>query len=458
MTDATNHPASYKDPAGFVFERDGIFYRHVNPSYKTAYERLTGSGLYALLTSRNRLIQHTEIDENLSRSQPFYKTLLPVQLPFISYAYEWSFDQLKDAALLTLQVCQEAIRHGMVLKDATPYNIQFVNSRAVFIDTLSFELYDPSQPWIAYRQFCEAFLAPLLLSHFAGTNLNALLLAYPEGIPISVCARLLPFKSKLHVPSLLHIHLQSRVTTGTSSIRPVQAFSQQKLVNILEHLAKGIESLHAGSGKTTWSDYYQQTIKSQQYLEEKQTVFNRLLEQTAAETAIDLGANTGVFSRLLSAQCKQVVACDFDSRAINQLYLGLKAEPQPILPLVVDLSHPSPAIGWANRERAAFLQRSRFDLVVALALIHHLVIGKNIPLQQLAACFQGMCKKFLLIEFVEREDEKVKVLLQRKQLDYAHYNKGEFEQQLAVYFEPVAHHVLSDGMRILYLWKKRGLS
>lgn len=455
MTDSMIHPASFKDPAGFVFERDGIFYRHVNPSYQPAYERLMGSHLYAGLTGNDRLIQHTEIDENLSRSQPFYKTLLPAQLPFISYAYEWSFDQLKDAALLTLDICREAIRHGMILKDATPYNIQFDGCRAVFIDTLSFELYDPSQPWIAYRQFCEAFLAPLLLSHFAGADLNTLLLAYPEGIPVAVCARLLPFKSRLHLPSLLHIHLQSRVTAGTASSRPVQSFSQQKLVNILEHLAKGIGALQPGSGKTAWSDYYQQTIKSQDYLQEKQTLFNQLLEQTTAESAIDLGANTGVFSRLLSARCKQVVACDFDSLAINQLYLGLKAEPQPILPLVIDLSHPSPALGWANRERAAFLQRSRFDLVVALALIHHLVIGKNIPLQQLAACFRDMCKKFLLIEYVEREDEKVKGLLERKGLDYTHYNKQEFERQLAVYFDPVAHHILSDGLRILYLWRKK---
>ena len=455
MTDPKAHPASFKDPAGFVFEQDGTFYRHINPEYAKAYEQLMTSPLYALLTKKEWLLEHTEVTDNLSGSLPFYKTLLPTQLPFISYAYEWSFDMLKDAALLTLRICKEAIWHGMVLKDATPYNIQFINSQPVFIDTLSFEIYDPSQPWVAYRQFCEAFLAPLLLSHYTSTGLNTLLLAYPEGIPVSLCARLLPFRSKGNLLSLLHIHLQARVKTGASASPVTQSFSEQKLLNILDHLAKGILALRGSTGRTDWSNYYDQTIKSQAYLEEKKTVFMRLLEQAPAETALDLGANSGAFSRLLAAGCKEVVACDFDSQAINQLYLELKENPQPILPLVIDISHPTPAIGWFNQERTAFIQRKQYGLVAALALIHHLVIGKNIPLQQLAVFFHSLSKQFLLIEWVEREDEKVKVLLARKQIAYAQYNKQEFETRFAAYFELITSPVLSDGLRTLYLWRKK---
>ena len=454
MTDPKLHPASYKDPAGFVFEQDGIFYRHVSPIYATAYEQLMGSGLYTLLTKQKLLIEHTEINENKSGSLPFYKTLLPQQIPFISYAYEWSFDMLKDAALLTLHICKQAISHGMILKDATPFNVQLKDGRPVFIDTLSFEFYEPARPWIAYRQFCEVFLAPLLLSHYTRTDLNSMLLAYPDGIPVPLCARLLPFKSRLNLLTLLHIHLQSSVQTTTQATPPIQSFSRQKLLNILDHLTKGISSLQTGATKTTWSDYYDHTIKSQEYLEEKKKIFTQLLALAPAGSALDMGANQGVFSRLLATQCSEVVACDFDSRAINQLYLDLKKDAAPILPLVIDISHPTPAIGWANSERTSFLQRKQYDLVVALALIHHLVIGKNIPFQQLATCFHALCKKFLLIEFVEREDEKVKLLLERKGLAYSHYTREAFEQRFAIHFDLVTSQPLSDGLRVLYLWRK----
>ena len=455
MTEAKLHPASYKDPAGFVFEQDGIIFRHVNPLYAKAYEQLMASGLYKQLTGAKQLVVHEELKENISGSAAFYKTLLPEPIPFISYAYEWSFDMLKDAALLTLQICKQAIAHGMVLKDATPYNIQFVEGRPVFIDTLSFELYQATKPWIAYRQFCEEFLVPLLLSHYTGSDLGSLLLAYTDGIPVALCARLLPFRSRFNLLSLLHIHLQSGVQSNAQAAHATKSFSKQKFLHILDHLANGIGSLHAGAAKSTWSDYYVQTIKSKEYLEEKKAVFIRLLKQAPAGSALDLGANTGVFARLLAAHCKQVVACDFDSRAINQLYLDIKKEPGPILPLVIDISHPTPAIGWENKERASFLQRQQYDLVAALALIHHLVIGKNIPLQQLAACFYTLCKKFLLIEFVEREDEKVKILLERKELAYAHYTRRSFEEVFAHHFDLVTFHVLSDGLRVLYLWRKK---
>ncbi|MBE7171572.1 MAG: class I SAM-dependent methyltransferase [Williamsia sp.] len=455
MSDPTNHPASYKDPAGFVFWLDGKFYRHINSIYEPSYRQLIDSGLYTALVQQNRLIRHTELGENLSKKESFYKTLLPEQLSFVSYAYEWSFDMLKDAALLTLQVCREAIGYGMILKDATPSNIQFIHNHPLFVDTLSFQLYNPAQPWIAYRQFCEEFLAPLLIGHYTGTWVNNLLLAYPNGIPVEVAARLLPFKSKWNLLSSLHIHLQARVKAGDHAGKQTTNFSRQKLLNILDHLSKGIQSLQNRRDKTTWSDYYDNTIKSQEYLKEKKILFTRLLEQTTGQSALDLGANAGAFSRLLAEKGYEVVACDFDGAAVNQLYLQLKKEPQRILPLVIDISNPSPAIGWDNQEKTAFLQRKQYDLVVALALVHHLVIGKNVSLQQLADTLYPLCNKFLLIEWVEREDEKVKILLQRKELDYANYNKTAFERGFATRFELITSQALSDGLRILYLWRKK---
>ena len=456
MTDIQIDPASYKDPAGFIFTHEANVYRHVHTSYANEYDLLMQSGLYSSLTQKKWLIQHQEIHQNLSGSTDFYKTLLPWQLPFISYPYEWSFDMLKDAALLTLWICQEAIRFGMVLKDATAFNVQFVNSRPLFIDTLSFEKYDASRPWVAYRQFCEMFLSPLLLTHYAGTDMNKLLLAYSEGIPVPVCSRLLPFKSRFNLLSLLHIHLQSSVRTDAKTSTHPHSFSRQKLLNILQHLTRGISALTAGTAKSTWSDYYSNTIKSQEYLTEKELVFRKILKQIpVVGTAIDIGANNGFFSKMLADRNWKVIASDFDNHAVNDLYIQLKKEPDTsILPLAIDISNPSPAIGWENTERKAFLKRGCYDLVVALALVHHLAIGKNISFKQIATCLNVMCTQYLIIEYVERQDEKVKVLLERKELTYDKYIKEEFEKQFSVYFAIVTSSSLSNGLRTIYLWKK----
>src|SRR5882672_8110710 len=178
MADYFHHPASFKDPSGFMFQRNGKFYRQVNQSYAPDYDLLMSSGLYQKLIGKNLLIPHEETPENFTASADWYKTLLPQQLSFISYVYEWSFDQLKDAALLTLAIMKTAIGHGMILKDASPFNVQFQEGRAIFIDSLSFEKYDESKPWIAYRQVCEGFLFPLLIGHYLKTDVQKLLTIY----------------------------------------------------------------------------------------------------------------------------------------------------------------------------------------------------------------------------------------------------------------------------------------
>jgi hypothetical protein len=180
MADHTRHPASYKDPSGFIFQASGKFYRQVNKIYAGHYDLLTSSGLSSFLQEKKLLLPHEEVTENILHSDDWHLTLLPKQVPFTSYPYEWCFEQLKDAALLTLEIVKLSIDKGMILKDATPYNVQFINGKPVFIDTLSFEKYDPSLPWIAYRQFCESFLFPLLLSHYHKTSIQPYLNSYPN--------------------------------------------------------------------------------------------------------------------------------------------------------------------------------------------------------------------------------------------------------------------------------------
>ena len=201
MTQQTTQPldSSFRDPSGFVFEKDGTLYRQVNNIFKEDFDHFISSGCYDHFIKKQWLVSHEEIVKNFTGSPGWYKTLKPQRVPFISYSSDWCFDMLKDAALLTLQMAKECIQFGVILKDATPYNIQWLDGKAVFIDTLSFERYDASQPWIAYRQFCESFLSPLLLMHYSHQPLQPLLSAYPDGIPLSITSALLPFRKK--VPS-----------------------------------------------------------------------------------------------------------------------------------------------------------------------------------------------------------------------------------------------------------------
>ena len=189
---AQKHPSSFRDPSGYIFLHGGILYRQVNQSYAASFETFMNGGCYTALTEKQWLLPHTRIQENLTGDASWYATIRPEPLSFISYPCEWSFDMLKDAALLTLQVLKTSLSHGMILKDASAYNIQFHKGRPVFIDTLSFEPYKEEEPWVAYRQFCEHFLGPLLLMHYRKLPLHPLWLAWPDGIPLQVTRALLP--------------------------------------------------------------------------------------------------------------------------------------------------------------------------------------------------------------------------------------------------------------------------
>ena len=291
------HPASFRDPAGFVFLRDGRVYRQVNEHYLDQYRHLMNSGLYDQLTKKGWLVKHEEATDS-STNQTAGLTLLPEQIPLISYPYEWCFTQLKDAALLTLNIMRASMDKGMILKDATPLNIQFIGARPVFIDILSFDIYDPHQPWIAYGPFCENFLAPLLLNAYLGMDSGKLFLSHPDGVPVQDCANWLRFKSRFHSLALLHIHLQKAVTHGSNDPRQ-SAFSKSKLQRIIDHLAGGIEKLKIPERRTAWNEYYDPAITSADYLREKEEALKDIIPSLAYRSALDMGCNNGHFTKRL---------------------------------------------------------------------------------------------------------------------------------------------------------------
>ena len=435
MSNIIHHPASFKDPSGFVFQQNNIFYRQVNKPYKEDYDLLMNSGLYDKLVSKGYLLPHEEIDQNFSGSDDWYRTILPRQLGFISYPYEWCFGQLKSAALLTLTIQKMALEYGMILKDATGYNIQFLDGKPVFIDTLSFEKYDPSHPWVAYRQFCECFLFPLLLQKYIKLDIQKLMLSYPDGIPAAVTRELLPWKSVFNLGVGLHVSLPSRIKHGSNTIDYKGKFDSQKMLHLVSNLEDNVKAcMLSKKNKTTWSNYYDETITSKSYLLEKENVFRRVMIDLSFETVLDVGANDGFFSKIIGEKATKVVSIDFDCNCINNLYSYVRKQKiQNILPLCIDFANPSPAIGFNNEERTAFLERAAFDLVIALAVVHHLAISKNIPLATIAQSFQSLGKK-LIVEFVPKDDDKVQLLLQNRRDIFTNYNQPAFEKAFSEYF------------------------
>ena len=412
------------------------------------------SGLYDRLTAQGMMIPHTEVT-GIDMDADGYKIIQPEPIPFISYPYEWCFRQLKDAALLTLMMVKTSMEYGMILKDATPYNIQFHRSKPVFIDTLSFERYEPSRPWTAYRQFCNMFLFPLYLEFYLRGNIQKVLSAYLDGIPADITSRMLPLKSGLNLGVWLHVHLQNKVTQNTKAKNAKEAFSKKKLQNLIHHLETIILSFIGKRTRSQWSNYYQETILGKEYLEVKEKIFRTLLEKAPAGSVLDLGANDGYFTRIIAGQSEQVVAIDNDQECINNLYREIKRSGSAnILPLTIDIVNPSPAIGFNNKERAAFHDRIKTELVVALALIHHLAIGRNIALPVLSAYFADIAPR-LIIEWIPQEDEKIRQMLGSRENVFQEYTEENFERYFYAYFRQVEKIPVPGTGRILYLMERK---
>lgn len=446
-------PSSYRDNDAFVFEMNGRVYRQINPGYEVHYHTLMHTSLYDELVKKNWLVAHTEADLT-NAGFGTGRVILPEQIPFISYPYEWSFDMWKDAALLTLHIAMASLQKGMILKDATPFNIQFHNGKPVFIDTTSFENYEAGKPWAAYRQFTECFLGPLLLMHYCHPDSNKFFTVYPNGIPMDMLVSLLPKRSRWNVNTFLHVHLQAKISGKQrpgSAGRP--AFSKQKLQVLLKGLEGFVQKLSVKKIKTTWDDYYTGTILGEAYLQAKSNLVQSFIREVDFNTVTDLGANEGYFSLLFAAD-KKVIATDIDPNCINELYREIKRTGRHnILPLVNNLTTPSPAIGWNNAERASISARLKADLVLALALVHHLAIANNVPLHLIADWLKPM-SQFLIIEFVPKSDEKVKLLLQNREDIFDGYSLENFRSIFTKHYSIMQEQAIAGTGRILFLMKR----
>jgi len=447
---------SFRDPSGFVFRRDGKLYRQINTSYKESYDLLMKSGLYDSLVEEGLLVPHTEVNVKFEAQEKGYKVIEPEVIRFISYPYEWCFSQLRDAATATLKIQRKALEFGVSLKDCSAYNIQFRANKPILIDSLSFEKYRENSPWVAYRQFCQHFLAPLALMCYTDYRLNQLQRIYIDGVPLDMASRLLPLRTRFRPSLLMHIHLHSAsqkrfenktVNAGRSRM------SGLSLRGLIDNLESTIGKLRLSRNKTVWSNYYEDTNYSPQGFEHKKKIVANFLDNVQPESVWDLGGNTGVFSRIAGERGINTISFDVDAGAVEKNYLECVSTGQAnVLPLVVDLTNPSAGIGWENRERMSLLERGAAEMVFALALIHHLSICNNVPLNRLAAFFRRLCQ-YLVIEFIPKEDSQVQRLLASREDVFEDYNQDAFERELQQYFTIEERIKILDSQRTLYLMR-----
>jgi SAM-dependent methyltransferase len=458
----TRISGSFRDPSGFVFRHDGALYRQVNQVYRPHYDAAVESGFFRAAMDEGLLVPHVEVPlAQVPHDDGASVMLRPDELPFVSYPYEWCVSQLQDAALLTLALQRRALEHGLWLKDASAYNVQFVGCNPVFIDTLSFERYPEGRPWVAYRQFCMHFLAPLALACHAHGGLAGLLRVNVDGIPLDLASRVLPWASRVRPALLVHLrlhaqaiarHAQTKDGAAVAQPRPV---SRTALLGLVDHLERSIRRMQWSPAGTEWADYYDHTNYSAQAAASKHALLAGLIDELQPRSVWDLGANTGMFSRLASSRGIPTVAFDVDPSAVERNYRqGRKERDARLLPLVMDLTNPSPDLGWDGGERLSLAARGPVDVVLALALVHHLAIGNNVPLAWIAR-FLRRLGRHVVLEFVPKSDGQVGRLLASRDDIFPDYDAAGLERAFAAEFELRRRLPIEGSERLLYLFSAR---
>ena len=388
----------------------------------------------------------------------------PNKVSFITYPYEWSFNQYKEAALLTLKLQKYSLEHGFSLKDASAFNITFHNGKAIFIDTLSFDFYAENSPWRAYKQFITHFLGPLVLSYFHGAQILKLTSNFIDGIPVKMISSLLPFKTKLNPFLYSNIHLLAKLEEknnedykGTSK---KASLSKKAQLNIIESLYDYIKKLELKE-TSEWGKYYNKINYSNSAFILKSEIINSWIAEIKPKTLIDIGGNDGTFVRRINYKIEETLVCDIDNNAVDYNYKTLKInKEQFMLPFILDVLNPSAAIGLNNKERFSFLDRIKEyapDVTLALAVIHHITLSGNVPFDKSAQFFSSF-SKYLIIEFPKREDSWVKRLLNNKAEFKEHfdfYNLEDFEIAYSKYFEIIENKAIDGSERVMYLLKNK---
>ena len=460
-TASIRDPGSFRDPGGFVYRRDGVLYRQIGPSSIADWDAFIASGLADRLIKSGRLVGHEPATLDLAATPAARAVIRPDPIDFISYPFEWTFSELQDAALLTLDLQLEALKTGWTLRDASAYNIQFRDAKPVMIDSLSFEPQVEGRPWVAYRQFCEQFLAPLAIMSRRDIRLARLLRADPDGVPLDLAAELLPARTRLNLGLLSHLHLHARAqrryagNEDDGKAAKGAQIGRQRLTALITNLRGTVKGLRWSPGGTEWSDYAEHTSYGERATADKLRLVDQFVREVPGSRAWDLGANTGRYSRIAADAGKHVLAFDIDPAAAERNYLAIRGEGRTdILPLILDLANPSPGIGWAGQERRSLIDRANPDVLLALALVHHLAISRNVPLPMLFDLFATLAPR-AIVEFVPKDDPMVRRLLATREDVFPDYTLEGFRAAAAERFDVIHETPIEESPRVLFLLGRR---
>lgn len=450
----TAKDTAFKNLKGFVTFQDGQLYRKISVKRKDDYLKFFESGLYKKLLDKKYIVPVKETDFEGDRNN--FKEIVQQTPFFYSYSYEWSFSQLKDAALLLLAVQKIALEHGMTLNSAKCENIQFYGAKPMIFDPFIFEKYDEGINWGAYEEFCRMFLAPLALMSYTDVRLGQLLKTYIKGIPLDLACHVLPLTANLHMGLVTHIFKHAkRIKERELNINKSRGKDKKQTIQqgkeVLKSLADCVKSLSFPESKNEWGNYYKHTSYSDKAFFAKKEIITNYLDRVNPSLVYDLGSNRGKFSRIASNKKINTVAFDIDAVAVEKNYLhAKKAKETHILPLLQDLTNPSSDIGFMNLEKTSFQKRTKPDLTMALALLPHLVLKNGLLFEDVAK-FLRTLSAHLIIEFVPNDDKKVKEILSLCNQEYPNYTEERFVKVFEKYYDILEHHPVADTKRTLYL-------
>ena len=457
----TSDTGSFRDPSGHVFMRDGDVYRSVFETGVEDFEATRDAGIYEKLIDQGFLVSHEEVAGGDAPPGTAYCLRHP-RLPMVSYPWEWPFSLLKDAALLHLDIMERLVPEGFWLRDASAFNVQYDGEALRLIDTLSIGKRVPDSPWVAYRQFCSHFLAPLALAAYGDVRTLSLWRAYIDGYPLDLAAKMIPlwrrFKPGLYMHLLLHARFQAAADRKEDIGKADQAqkpkLSDSGLLGLISSLRKTVAGIRWKRSSAIWEGYGDIRTYDSEDVSRKVAYVEGVLEQVKPGMVWDLGANTGEFSEIAASRGAFVVSVDSDPACVESLYVRAVATgTKGILPLVMDLANPSPGLGWDGCERFSLRDRGPADLVLALALIHHLVLSSCVPLDMVARWFVGLAE-YVLVEFVPPGDPMVQKLLRNRVDEHLPYDEVAFRSAFEQVFRFVNSVTLDNG-RTLFLCQRK---
>jgi hypothetical protein len=460
-TAANIEPGSFRDRQARVFYLGDEILRALSETSNKDFIALSNKEFFKRALNEDKIIA-TKFLNSVSlpteiQNQGWASVVQHSKVPFVSYPYEWSFSMLKDAALLHLDLLNEALSENFVIKDSSAYNVQWFGCLPVFIDIPSFEPYRPGDIWAGYRQFCQMFLFPLMLYSYKELPFHSLLRGSIDGLEVSDVYKMMSLRDLLRSGVFKHVYLQYKLQGNyASSAKNVRkelsdfGFHKELILANVRSLRKLVYKISLNIKESVWSQYANNNSYTNDDADLKKDFVRKQIQRHKRSLVWDIGANTGTFSQIASENSNYVLAVDADHLAIEHLYLRLKSENnKKILPLTMNLANPSPNQGWRGLERKGLAERGRPDLVMALALIHHAVISANIPLEEFTDWLASICNE-LIIEFVNKDDVMVKTLLANKEDIYADYTTENFERCLRKHYKIEEKKDLGSKTRALY--------